>query len=116
MMVRHLPIDITSIFGSQGLDFFGHQYTSLYINNNGNITFGAKQPIYSETQSMRAWTIRSSRHSGPTSTRGAGAGTATPGGNSTGSNLVYESLDTTNDVLTITWDDVGYYAEQHEFA
>ena len=32
-------IDITPIFGSQGLNFFGHQYTSLYINNNGNITF-----------------------------------------------------------------------------
>ena len=34
-------IDITPIFGSQGLNFFGHQYTSLYINNNGNITFAA---------------------------------------------------------------------------
>ena len=43
-------------------------------------------------------------------TRG-GPGTATLGGNSTGSNLVYESFDTTNDVLTVTWDDVEYYAE-----
>jgi VCBS repeat-containing protein len=28
-------IDITSVFGAAGLNFFGHSYTSLYINNNG---------------------------------------------------------------------------------
>jgi hypothetical protein len=39
--------DITPIFGTQGLDFFGQQYTSLYINNNGNITFkGPSSHIY----------------------------------------------------------------------
>src|SRR4249920_2571215 len=31
-------IDITSVFGN-GLNFFGHTYTALYLNNNGNITF-----------------------------------------------------------------------------
>ena len=40
-------------------------------------------------------------------TRG-GAGTST-GGNATGSNRVYYDLDATNGVLTVTWDDVGYY-------
>jgi VCBS repeat-containing protein len=32
-------IDITSVFGEQGLNFFGTNYTSFFINNNGNITF-----------------------------------------------------------------------------
>ena len=104
-------VDITSIFGSQGIDFFGHQYTSLYINNNGNITFVGPSGTFTPSQISGGldnpiiapfWA--------DVDTRG-GTGTATPGGNSTGSNLVYESLDTTNDVLTITWDDVGYYAE-----
>ena len=104
-------IDITPIFGSQGLDFFGHQYTSLYINNNGNITFAAASSQFTpdainagEDNPIIApfWA--------DVDTRG-GPGTATLGGNSTGSNLVYESFDTTNDVLTVTWDDVGYYAE-----
>jgi hypothetical protein len=31
-------IGITSVFGN-GLNFFGHTYTALYLNNNGNITF-----------------------------------------------------------------------------
>ena len=43
-------------------------------------------------------------------TRGGAVNTNT-GGNSTGSNLVYESLNTTNNVLTVTWDDVGYYSQ-----
>jgi hypothetical protein len=38
--------------------------------------------------------------------------TPTPGGSSTGSNLVHYDLDTVNDVMTITWDDVGYYNSQ----
>jgi hypothetical protein len=101
--------DITPIFGTQGLDFFGQQYTSLYINNNGNITFKGPSPTFTPSQ------IGDSESNpiiapfwADVDTRG-GAGTATPGGNSTGSNLVYESLDATNNVLTITWDDVGYY-------
>ncbi len=102
-------IDITPIFGSDGLNLFGHQYTSLYINNNGNITFQGPNSAFTPSQIAGGegnpiiapfWA--------DVDTRG-GIGTATPGGNSTGSNLVYESFDTTNDVLTVTWDDVGYY-------
>jgi Nidogen-like len=44
-------------------------------------------------------------------TRGVGAST-TPGGNSTGANRVHYDLDTVNGVVTVTWDDVGYY-NQH---
>jgi hypothetical protein len=102
-------IDITSVFGQQGLNFFGKDYTSIYINNNGNITFkeasrdftpdqinaGADNPIIAPF-----WA--------DVDTRG-GAGTLTLGGNSTGSNRVYYDLDSVNGVLTITWDDVGYF-------
>ncbi|MFT6397054.1 MAG: cysteine-rich repeat protein, partial [Bradymonadia bacterium] len=34
------PIDITSIFGAAGLNFFGTSYTELYLNTNGNMSFG----------------------------------------------------------------------------
>ena len=47
--------DITSIFGTQGLDFFGHQYTSLYINNNGNITFKGPSPTFTPRPN---WQVR----------------------------------------------------------
>ena len=39
----------------------------------------------------------------------AGGGVTTPGGNSKGTNLTYYDLDAVNGVLTVTWDDVGYY-------
>jgi VCBS repeat-containing protein len=103
-------INITSVFGEQGLNFFGTNYTSFFINNNGNITFlnatgqftpsqiagGSNNPIIAPF-----WA--------DVDTRG-GTTTATPGGNSTGSNLVYYGLDAENGVVTITWDDVGYYS------
>ena len=101
-------INITAVFGSQGLNFFGHDYTSIYINNNGNITFKDPNGSYTPTQITAGvnnpiiaafWA--------DVDTRG-GAGTST-GGNSTGSNRVYYDLDATNGVLTVTWDDVGYY-------
>jgi hypothetical protein len=43
-------IDITSVFGPQGINFFGHNYTSLYINNNGNITFAAPTGQFTPSQ------------------------------------------------------------------
>ena len=35
------PIDITPVFGSDGLSYFGTSYTELYVNTNGNISFGS---------------------------------------------------------------------------
>lgn len=43
-------IDITSVFGEEGLNFFGTKYTSLYINNNGNITFNGPSGQYTPNQ------------------------------------------------------------------
>jgi hypothetical protein len=103
-----LAINIAAIFGA-GLDFFGHTYNSLYINSNGNITFGGPNSSYTPSQITAGvnnpiiapfWA--------DVDTRG-GAAAATPGGNSTGSNQVYYSLDADNHVVTVTWDDVGFY-------
>jgi hypothetical protein len=103
-------IDITSVFGTAGLNFFGTTFHSLYINNNGNITFGHSNSAYTPLQITGGvgnpiiapfWA--------DVDTRG-GDTAATPGGNSTGSNLVYYDLDPVNHVMTITWDDVGYYS------
>lgn len=108
-------IDITSIFGASGIDFFGETYTSLFVNNNGNLTFN--QGLYNYTPDEI----------------GAGTGfpviaafwadvdtrvndesiiplTPTPGGNSQGYDSVYYDLDTVNGVFTATWDDVGYFS------
>jgi VCBS repeat-containing protein len=103
-------INIDSVFGSTGLNFFGHTFHSLFVNNNGNVTFAAPTSQFTPSQITAGlnnpiiapfWA--------DVDTRG-GAATPTPGGNSTGSNLVYYDLDTVNHVLTVTWDDVGFFS------
>src|SRR5262249_19229303 len=101
-------INITSVFGSQGLNFFGHDYTSIYINNNGNITFAGPNSSFTPSQiTAGANNPIIAPFWADVDTRG-GAGTST-GGNATRANRVYYDLDAGNGVLTVTWDDVGYY-------
>ncbi len=103
-----LAFDITAVFAG-GLNFFGTIYNSIYINNNGNITFAGPSSTYTPP-------ILSGGLNNPiiapfwadVDTRG-GAAAPTSGGNSTGTNMVYYSADPVNHVITITWDDVGYY-------
>ncbi|WP_027580083.1 nidogen-like domain-containing protein [Bradyrhizobium sp. Ai1a-2] len=93
------PIDIKSVFGANGINFFGHQYTSLYINNNGNITFGSPTGAYTPS-------VIDAGFGNPiiavfwadVDTRGHGN--------------VYYDLDVADGIMTITWDDVGYYNQR----
>jgi T1SS-143 domain-containing protein len=101
-------IDVSSVF-SGGMNLFGHVYDGFYINNNGNITFNGPMSTYTPfgitgdvTQPMIAPFFAD------VDTRGA-TGNVSAGGTSTGANRVYWDFDTTNHVITITWDDVGYY-------
>lgn len=104
-------LDLSSVF-SGGLNFFGTNYSGLYVNNNGNVTFNSPQSTFTPF-------VLTGATSNPiiapffadVDTRG-GAVTASPGGTSTGSNLVHWDLDTTGGVFTATWDDVGYFASQ----
>ncbi|KJC47758.1 hypothetical protein UP09_09085 [Bradyrhizobium sp. LTSP885] len=91
-------VDITSVFGSDGINFFGHHYTSLYINNNGNITFSSPLSAYTP--------------------EAIGAGFDSPimapfwaDVDTRGHGQVFYDLDQADGIMTITWDDVGYYSE-----
>jgi VCBS repeat-containing protein len=90
-------INITSVFGADGVNFFGHNYTSLYINNNGNITFNAPNGAFTPS-AINAGTDNPiiAAFWADVDTRGHGA--------------VYYDLDAADGVMTITWDDVGYYS------
>lgn len=90
-------IDITSVFGTAGVNFFGHHYTSLYVNNNGNITFGAPTSQFTPSQ------INAGLNNpiiaafwADVDTRGAGH--------------VDYAMDAVDGVMTITWDAVGYFS------
>jgi len=110
-------VDITSIF-AEGINFFGTTYTSLFINNNGSVTF--EQPRSTFTPDVITGVSNNPEISpffGDVDTRlpagvsenGPGTVTTTPGGTSQGTDLVWYDLDTDNNRLVVTWDDVGYF-------
>jgi len=107
-------IDITSLFGTDGLNFFGRAFTSLYINNNGYITFGAPSgDVIGAPMSGHALPPRIAGLWCDLDSRGWDSVT-TPLGTSTGSDRVYYDLDATSGTFTATWDDVGHYPFQQD--
>jgi hypothetical protein len=99
-------IDITSVFPS-GLNFYGTTYTGFYINNNGNITFSSAVSTFTPT-AITGDTGQAiiAPFFADVDTRG-GVLTTSPGGTSTGSNLVYWDLSPGDKQVVVTWDDVG---------
>ena len=108
-------VDITPVFGSQGINFLGTHYTGLYVNNNGNLTFTSRMSTYTPQvigQGLSTPVIAA--FWGDVDTLGSATNTPTAGGYSQGTNLVYYDLDTVNKVFTATWDDVGYYRSHND--
>ncbi len=100
-------INVGAVF-ENGITFFGQTYSSLFVNNNGSITFGGPRssltPGFIDNTGLREIAVLFS----DVDTRGT-TPNVSAGGNSTGSNRVYYALDTVNDRIVITWDDVGYF-------
>lgn len=90
-------IDVRAAFPG-GLRFFGMTFTSLYVNNNGNVSFGGPNGTFTP----EAFPVASLRMIAPwwgdVDTRGGGAPTR---------NGVYWSIAPGRFVAT--WHDVGYY-------
>lgn len=105
-------IDITGVFES-GLNFYGTTYTTLWVNNNGSITFAGPRVDFTPSTITD---VTSNPEISPfwadVDTRGPNPAVPTPGGASQGTNDVYYALDTANGRMVVTWDDVGYF-NQH---
>jgi Ca2+-binding RTX toxin-like protein len=101
-------VDITSVF-ENGLNFFGRVFTQLWVNNNGSVTFNGPRGTFTPS-------VITENSGNPEITpffadvyTSSGPASVSPGGNSTGSNLVYWDLDPVSNRFIATWDDVGYY-------
>lgn len=83
---------------SLGFDvtFFGNTYNSLFINNNGNVSFGAGISAYIPSGPTGAAAPIISPFFGDVDTRNADSG------------VVHYNL--TADQLIVTWDNVGWYS------
>lgn len=100
-------IDISSVFAG-GLNFFGSNYNGFWLNNNGNITFDSAMNTFTPFAITGGSRVMIAPFFADVDTRG-GAVAATPGGNSTGSDLAYWDIDAATGTITMTWDDVGYF-------
>jgi Ca2+-binding RTX toxin-like protein len=105
-------IDLTPIFGAQGINFFGLYYTGFYLNNNGSVTFSAASSSFTPSEITESTSNPIiAAYWADIDTRG-GAVAPSPGGTSAGTNLLWYDLDPVSHTFTATWDDVGYYDGQ----
>lgn len=96
-----LKVNVTSVFGASGINYFGTNYTSIYINTNGQITFAALNASYT-----------------PTALGGLTQPAIAPfwtdlnitSGTATGTNNIYCDLDPGSGRVTITWLGVAAYS------
>lgn len=129
-------IDLSSIF-PEGMNFFGTTWNGLYVNNNGNVTFGSGlysytptaigdnfynpiiAPFWADVDTRTSVDLSSyyddsdnfdyDAYMAASSGISGGFVTPTPGGNSMGSNLTWYDVDVDTKTFTATWDDVGYF-------
>jgi protocatechuate 3,4-dioxygenase beta subunit len=77
--------------------FYGTPYTGLYINNNGNVSFGASYGSYTPVGFPSTDYVMIAPFWGDVDTRPTGGG------------LVYHKIEAHR--ITVIWDHVGYYGE-----
>lgn len=94
-------LDITSVFGPSGINYFGTNYTSIYINTNGLITFDAPVTAYTPSAlSNLNYPAIAVFWSDVNITAGS----------ATGNNNIYWDLDPSTGRVTITWLNVRAYS------
>ena len=90
-----IQIDVTPIFGSGGINFFGENYSSIYLNSNGLITFEGPQTSYT-----------------PVGITGLGEPAISPFWSDvdvTKGGEIYWDVDEESGQITITWANVAPY-------
>jgi hypothetical protein len=90
-------IDVTPAF-PDGLDFYGTRYTTLYVNNNGSVSFNGPIGLFTPVRFPVAQQPMIAPFWGDVDTRGGGR---------PGRNGVY--WDVRSKQIVVTWYNVGYY-------
>ena len=89
-------VDVTSVFGAGGIDYFGTNYTGIYIKTNGLITFASAETAYSP--------VGIDSYHSPAIAPFWSDVDINKGGE------IYWDLDPTAGTFTVTWHDVAPYS------
>lgn len=84
------------------LDFFGQNYTSLYVNNNGNVTFNGSLSTYTPFGLLGTDSVIIAPFFADVDTRGIGSGLTTYGTTTFGGRPAF----------CVNWLNVGYFSSQ----
>lgn len=90
-----IQVNLTSVFGAGGLDYFGTSYTSLFINSNGTISFGSAQTAFAPNLAGTTTPLLAPFWSDIDITKGG---------------EIYWDLDPTTGSMTITWANVRAFS------
>jgi len=81
------------------IDFFGQTYTTLFVNNNGNVTFDQPQSAYTPYDLLSTTRVIIAPFFADVDTRGAGSGLVTYGRDVFGGHAAF----------CVNWVNVGYF-------
>lgn len=95
-------IDVSTVF-PEGFDFFGAHFTGnqLYVNTNGNLSFGAPFAEYPTAQNLNVFQNVIAPFWADVDTRIDGEGAE--------SGQIWLDLDVASNTVTVTWENVGSY-------
>ncbi|SHE39527.1 Hint domain-containing protein [Litoreibacter ascidiaceicola] len=91
-----VEIDVTSVFGGGGINFYGTNYTEIYLNSNGTISFGSAFTDYSTTNLGAETTPMLAPFFADVSVGSGGE--------------IYWDIDPAAGTITMTWDGVAPYS------
>lgn len=91
-----VAIDTTSVFGPSGINFYGTNYTTIYLNSNGTISFGSAFTSYSTPDLTTATTPLLAPFWADVNLNAGGE--------------IYWDIDPTAGTITMTWDGVAPYS------